>query len=126
MEPVDPELARETHLDALWATVRSSRFGKAEGVVEAAAAARVRGGEPASATDLLLEAVIARVTRGYEPARPTVARARRLSCRGIRGIPSRADLLVLARVPARDGPLGGRRGRRSGADSPLSPATAAG
>jgi DNA-binding CsgD family transcriptional regulator len=75
MELVDPELARAVHLEALWATVRSSRFGKPEGVVEAAAAATLRVAEPASATDLLLEGVVARLTRGYEPARPTVARA---------------------------------------------------
>jgi DNA-binding CsgD family transcriptional regulator len=76
LEPLDPELARETHLEALWATVRSGRFGKVEGVVEAAAAASaVAGREPASATDLLLAGVVARLTQGYEPALPTVARA---------------------------------------------------
>ena len=48
MEPLDPELARETHLEALWATVRSGRFGKVDGVVEAAAAATLPAGqEPA-------------------------------------------------------------------------------
>ena len=76
MEPLDPELARETHLEALWASVRSGRFGKVEGVVEAAAAATLPAGqEPASATDLLLEGVVARLTQGYEPALPTLARA---------------------------------------------------
>jgi DNA-binding CsgD family transcriptional regulator len=76
MEPLDPELARETHLEALWATVRSARFGRADGVVEAAAAAAAPAGpEGATATDLLLEGVVARLTQGYEPALPTVARA---------------------------------------------------
>ena len=76
MEPLDPALARETHLEALWATVRGGRFGKVDGVVEAAAAATLPGGqEPASAVDLLLEGVVARLTEGYEPALPKVARA---------------------------------------------------
>jgi DNA-binding NarL/FixJ family response regulator len=76
LEPLDPGLARETHLEALWAAVRSGRFAKAEGVVEAAQAATLRAGqEPSRAIDLLLEGVVARLTRGYELAAPTVARA---------------------------------------------------
>ena len=48
LEPLDPELARETHLEALWAAVRIGRFAKVEGVVEAAqAGALPPGGEPA-------------------------------------------------------------------------------
>jgi DNA-binding CsgD family transcriptional regulator len=76
LEPLDPALARETHLEALWATIRSGRFAQDTGVVEAAeAATRLAGHEPARAIDLLLDAVVARLTRGYEPALPTVARA---------------------------------------------------
>ena len=76
LEPLDPELARETHLEALWAAIRSGRFAKVEGVVEAAqAAALTTGGEPSRAIDLLLDAVLARLTVGYEPALPAVARA---------------------------------------------------
>ncbi len=76
LEPLDLELARETHLEALWAAVRSGRFAKAEGVVEAAqAATRPAGDEPARAIDLLFDAVLARLTSGYEPALPTVANA---------------------------------------------------
>ena len=75
LEPLDPELARETHLEALWAAIRSGRFAKAEGVVEAAEAATAAGEEAARAIDLLLEGVLARLTRGYEPALPAVARA---------------------------------------------------
>ena len=75
LEPLDPELARETHLEALWATVRSGRFAKDTGVVEAAEAATLPSGhEPARAIDLLLEGVVARLTRGYEPALPAVSR----------------------------------------------------
>jgi DNA-binding CsgD family transcriptional regulator len=76
LEPLDPELARETHLEALWATIRSGRFADDTGVVEAAAAATLPSGhEPARAIDLMLEGVVARLTQGYEPALPAVARA---------------------------------------------------
>ena len=44
LEPLDPELARETHLEALWAAVRSGRFAKDAGVVEAAGAATLPSG----------------------------------------------------------------------------------
>jgi DNA-binding CsgD family transcriptional regulator len=76
LEPLDLELARETHLEALWAAVRSGRFAKVEGVVEAAqTAAAPRDGERARAIDLLFDAVLARLTAGYEPALPAVANA---------------------------------------------------
>jgi DNA-binding CsgD family transcriptional regulator len=76
LEPLDLELARETHLEALWAAVRSGRFSRVEGVAEAAqAAARPAGDQPARAIDLLFDAVLARLTLGYEPALPTVANA---------------------------------------------------
>ena len=69
LEPLDPELARETHLEALWTAVRGGRSVLDMGVVEAAEAATLSAGqEPARAIDLLLEAVVARLTRGYEPA----------------------------------------------------------
>ena len=75
LEPLDPELARETHLEALWAAVRSGS-GEDTAIVEAAeAATRNAGREPARAIDLLLEGVLARLTRGYERALPAVTRA---------------------------------------------------
>jgi DNA-binding CsgD family transcriptional regulator len=75
LAPLDPELARETHLEALWAALRSG-FAESTEVVEAAQAATLPAGpEPARAIDLLLEGVLARVTRGYEPALPAVTRA---------------------------------------------------
>jgi DNA-binding CsgD family transcriptional regulator len=76
LEPLDLELARETHLEALWAAVRSGRFAKVDGVVESAqAATRPAAPEPARAIDLLFDAVLARLTDGYEPALPAVANA---------------------------------------------------
>ncbi|WP_037501260.1 ATP-binding protein [Solirubrobacter soli] len=73
LEPLDPELARETHLEALWAAVRSGRFARAEGVLEAADAAAATG-SPRS-IDLLLRGLTTRLARGYEPALPAVAHA---------------------------------------------------
>jgi DNA-binding CsgD family transcriptional regulator len=76
LEPVDPVSARETHLEALWAAVRSGRFARRDGVVEAAEAAmRAAGPDPERAIDLLLDAVIARLAKGYEAALPAVARS---------------------------------------------------
>jgi DNA-binding CsgD family transcriptional regulator len=76
LEPLDPELARETHLEALSATVGSGRFARGKGAVQAAAAATLSTGRgPARAIDLLLEAVVVRLTRGYEPASRAASRA---------------------------------------------------
>jgi DNA-binding CsgD family transcriptional regulator len=76
LEPLDPELARETHLEALWAAVRSGRFMKAQGVLEAAEAAMapVRG-RSSRAIDLLLDGLITRQAQGYIAALPSMARA---------------------------------------------------
>jgi DNA-binding CsgD family transcriptional regulator len=68
-------LARETHLEALLAAAHSGRFLKDEGVVDAAAAAARAPGQEARAIDLMLGAVVGRMTEGYEPAVPTMARA---------------------------------------------------
>jgi DNA-binding CsgD family transcriptional regulator len=76
LELLDPELARETHLEALWAAVRSGRFAKAQGVVEAAEAAMapVRGCS-SRAIDLMLDGLITRQAHGYAAALPSMARA---------------------------------------------------
>ena len=76
LEPLDPELARETHLEALWAAVRSGRFARAEGVLEAAEAASGPAQEPSPrAIDMLLDGLTTRLAHGYAPALPSVARA---------------------------------------------------
>jgi DNA-binding CsgD family transcriptional regulator/tetratricopeptide (TPR) repeat protein len=76
LETLDPELARQTHLEALWAAVRSGRFARAEGVVDAAEAAiaPIRG-RSSCAIDLMLEALTSRMGRGYAAALPLVGRA---------------------------------------------------
>ncbi|GAA5142182.1 LuxR family transcriptional regulator [Pseudonocardia adelaidensis] len=76
LEPLDAELARETHLEALWAAVRSGRFERAEGVVEAAeAATAATRGCSTRAIDLLLDGLTMRLAQGYATALPLLARA---------------------------------------------------
>jgi DNA-binding NarL/FixJ family response regulator len=76
LETLDPELARETHLEALWAAVRSGRFSRALGVVDAAEAAIApTQGRSSRAIDLMLEGLTCRMGRGYTAGLPLVARA---------------------------------------------------
>jgi DNA-binding CsgD family transcriptional regulator len=77
LEPLDPELARETYLEALWAAVRGGRFGNCGARVEAAKAARAAPArrEPPRTIDLLLDGLVARFTQGYAAALPLLERA---------------------------------------------------
>ena len=61
LEPLDPELARETHLEALWAALRSGRFATAKRSWRLPR--RRARPEPARAIDLLLDGVLARMTQ---------------------------------------------------------------
>jgi DNA-binding CsgD family transcriptional regulator len=76
LEPLDADLARETHLEALaaaiWAAGLGSPGGRAE-VVEAAHAVPPRPGSP-HAVDVLLDGLVLRWTQGYAAAAPTLAR----------------------------------------------------
>jgi DNA-binding CsgD family transcriptional regulator len=76
LERLDPESAREAHLEALWAAVRSGRFARPEGVAEAAQAAMAATrGRHRRAIDLLLAGLITRLAQGYASALPAIARA---------------------------------------------------
>jgi DNA-binding CsgD family transcriptional regulator len=76
LEMLDPELARQTHLEALWAVIRSGRFGRPQDVVDAAdAAIAPMRGRSSRTVDLMLEAVTCRMGRGYAAALPLVAQA---------------------------------------------------
>jgi DNA-binding CsgD family transcriptional regulator len=77
LEPFDAGLARETHLEALWAAMFAGDLGRPGGVREAAQAARAAppGPDPPRAVDVLLDAVALRVTRGHAAAAPTLSRA---------------------------------------------------
>jgi DNA-binding CsgD family transcriptional regulator len=77
LEPLDSELARETYLEALWAAVRSGRFGNYGGPVEVAKAARAAPArwQPPRTIDLLLDGLVARFTQGYTASLPLLERA---------------------------------------------------
>jgi DNA-binding CsgD family transcriptional regulator len=76
LEPLDPALARETHLEALGAAMAAD-LDIPGGVLEAAEAARAAppGPHPPRAVDVLLDAFALRLTEGYAAAAPTLTRA---------------------------------------------------
>ena len=75
LEPLDPELARETYLEALAGAMTSDvEVVRAPAVADAARAAPA-GTAPARTVDVLLDAFAIRLTEGYAAAAPTLARA---------------------------------------------------
>ncbi|HEV8648693.1 MAG TPA: AAA family ATPase [Actinomycetes bacterium] len=76
LEPLNAELARETHLEALVAAMAGD-LDNPGGVLEAAEAARAAppGPDPPRAVDVLLDAFALRLTEGYAAAAPTLTRA---------------------------------------------------
>ncbi len=76
LEPLDPELARETYLEALGGAMASD-VEVVGGARAAAAAARAAppGTVPPRTVDVLLDAFAIRLTDGYAAAAPTLARA---------------------------------------------------
>jgi tetratricopeptide (TPR) repeat protein len=77
LAPIDPALARETYLEALWAAIRAGRFASGRGLNEVAEAARAAPEQqgPPRAMDFLLDGLVARATQGYEVAVPVLERA---------------------------------------------------
>ena len=77
LEPLDPRLARETHLEALAAAIWESGSAGPDRVAAAGAAARAA--PPAGATpraiDLVLDALAVRLTEGYAAAGPMLTEA---------------------------------------------------
>lgn len=74
LEPLDPDLARETYLEALWAALRTGRFGSRRKLVDAAREARAAPAlrQPPRTIDLLLDGLVTRLTEGYAAARPVL------------------------------------------------------
>jgi DNA-binding CsgD family transcriptional regulator len=74
-EPLDVALARETHLEAIWAASYAGRFG--DGLLAAADAARAAPAapEPPTPTDLLLDGLATQVVEGYAAGTPILMRA---------------------------------------------------
>jgi len=81
LEPLDAGLARDTHLDELWAAIWAGHLGSPGGVLAAAEAARAAppGPDPPRAVDALLDAFARRLTQGYATAAPLLTRALELS-----------------------------------------------
>jgi DNA-binding CsgD family transcriptional regulator len=80
LQPLDPGLARETWLDALWAAVFVGRLGGDGGLSRAAEAARaaVRTGSPSASprpADLLLDGLALAITEGDAAGAPLLRRA---------------------------------------------------
>ncbi len=77
LERFDVKLARDTHLEALAASVWANNPDGGELIRKAAQAARAAptGRQSPRTADLLLDAVAIRVTEGYEAAAPTLTRA---------------------------------------------------
>jgi DNA-binding CsgD family transcriptional regulator len=75
LEPLDPELARETYLEALGGAMVGDLEvpGGARGIAEALRAARSRP-TPPRAADVLLDAFATRLTDGYAAAVPALTR----------------------------------------------------
>jgi DNA-binding CsgD family transcriptional regulator/tetratricopeptide (TPR) repeat protein len=77
LEPLDPQLARDTHLQALEAAMFAGRLGGGGGVREAAEAARAAppAHGPPRAVDLLLDGLATLLTEGWAAGVPLMRRA---------------------------------------------------
>jgi DNA-binding CsgD family transcriptional regulator len=77
LEPLDPAIARETHLEAMAAAMFAGRLGGKPGVRDAARAARAAPGatQPARPIDLLLDGLATRFTEGYAAGVPPLRKA---------------------------------------------------
>jgi DNA-binding CsgD family transcriptional regulator len=78
-EPLSPELARATHLEALGAAIWAADLDRPGALAEAAQAARSAPAapDPPSAVDVVLDALAVRLTDGYSPAAPALHQALR-------------------------------------------------
>jgi DNA-binding CsgD family transcriptional regulator len=78
LEPLDPDLARETYLEALLAAIYAGRLADRSRVTDIAAVARpAPDQEPLPARELLLSGLATRLTAGYGEAAPVLTAALR-------------------------------------------------
>src|SRR5450755_2398473 len=77
LSSLDPALARETYLEALWAAIRTGRSGGGHSPRDVAQAARTAPppANPPRAVDLLLDGLAARSAKGYSAGVPILQRA---------------------------------------------------
>jgi DNA-binding CsgD family transcriptional regulator len=76
-EPLDVDLARTTHLEALGAAIWAGDHDRPGALVEAAEAARAAppAPDPPGAADVVLDALAVRLTEGYAAAAPALEQA---------------------------------------------------
>src|SRR4029078_10905320 len=76
-EPLDPELSRVTHLEALGAAVWAGDLDRPGALAGAAEAARAAPSapDPPGPADVVLDALALRLTEGYAPAAPAMEQA---------------------------------------------------
>ncbi|HWM17486.1 MAG TPA: AAA family ATPase [Microbacterium sp.] len=74
-EPLDLQVARDAHLDAVSAGLAVGRFAAGAGLDDVARAAQSAPSGTGRATDLLLDGFAALITEGYAAGAPTLARA---------------------------------------------------
>jgi DNA-binding CsgD family transcriptional regulator len=74
---LDPSMARDTYLEAIWAAIFAGRLGKGSGVREVAQAARKAppSPDPPRLADLLLDGYALAITEGYAAAAPVLQAA---------------------------------------------------
>jgi DNA-binding CsgD family transcriptional regulator len=77
LEPLDPGIARETHLEALAAAIWATGPGLPDVITDAARAARLAppAADPPRPSDLVLDALALRLTDGYVAAAPALIHA---------------------------------------------------
>jgi DNA-binding CsgD family transcriptional regulator len=77
LEPLDPAMARETHLEAMAAAMFAGRLGDEPGIREVAEAARAAPAapQPPRAIDLLLDGLATRFAEGYAAGVPPLRNA---------------------------------------------------
>ena len=77
LEPLSPQLARATHLEALGAAIWAADLDAPGALLDAAEAARAAppAPDPPGAVDLMLDALALRLTEGYAAAVPALERA---------------------------------------------------
>jgi DNA-binding CsgD family transcriptional regulator len=82
LEPLDPELARVTHLEAVGAAIWAADLDSPGALAEAAEAARAPppAPDPPGAVDVVLDAMAVRLTEGYAAAAPALERALQAVC----------------------------------------------
>jgi hypothetical protein len=112
LEPIDVDLARDTYLDALSATVYLGPNRSCDPVEVARAALAAQRSGPPRPTDLLLDGVARQLTKGYRAAAETL-RPRVPGIRERGHLRRRRARLGMARLARRLRPLGARPAGRA-------------